>query len=131
MKSVDQRMRDWIADQRKVSGRQSRRYSSIEEALTRMQEENGHLTPSQARHLTVHGITQNEDGSYSWKFDNYVRSLSPVDMTSDELHHLRSRITCPTLLVYSSQSWASNPAEDGRADHFRKARCPIKSEEGR
>src|SRR3546814_6729733 len=50
LKSVDQRMRDWIVDQRKVSGRQSRRYSSIEEALTRMQEENGHLTPSQARH---------------------------------------------------------------------------------
>ena len=39
-----------------------------------MQEENPHLSPEQARHLTQHGVNQNEDGTYSWKFDNYVRA---------------------------------------------------------
>jgi pimeloyl-ACP methyl ester carboxylesterase len=124
-KSIDERMREWIDDQRTMSSRQPRRYSSIEQALTRMQEENKHLTPAQARHLTLHGITQNEDGSYSWKFDNYVRSISPVDMTSDELHHLWSQISCPTLLVYGRESWASNPIEDGRIVHFQNARVAV------
>jgi len=87
-----------------------------------MQAENRHLTPEQARYLTVHGISQNEDGTYSWKFDNYVRSWSPVDVTSEEMHELWGNITCPTLLVYGKESWASNPAEDGRLQYFKTAR---------
>jgi pimeloyl-ACP methyl ester carboxylesterase len=87
-----------------------------------MQEENKHLTPEQARHLTVHGVNQNEDGTYSWKFDNYVRSWPPYDMTYAEVEELWERITCPTLLVYGKESWASNPAEDGRARHFKNAK---------
>jgi hypothetical protein len=45
-----------------------------------MQEENTHLSAEQARHLTQHGVNQNEDGTYSWKFDNYVRGVVPYDM---------------------------------------------------
>ena len=124
-KTIEQRMQAWIADQRALSGRQPRRYHSVDEALTRMQEENRHLTPEQARHLTIHGISQNEDGSYSWKFDNYVRSISPVEMTVDERHRLWGRISCPTLLAYGAESWTSNPAEDGRLAHFSNARVAL------
>ena len=86
-----------------------------------MQEENKHLTPEQARHLTQHGVNQNEDGTYSWKFDNYVRSWPPYDMTYAEVEELWARISCPTLLVYGKESWASNPAEDGRSKYFKNA----------
>src|SRR3546814_2109319 len=55
------------------------------------------LSPDRARHLTLHGVAQNEDGSYSWKFDNYVRPISPVDVTLEEMRHLWSRITCPEI----------------------------------
>ena len=34
----------------------------------------------------------------------------------------RTGITCPTLLVYGKESWASNPQEDGRIKHFQSAR---------
>lgn len=124
-KPVDQRMREWIDSLRELSARAPRRYGSIDEALARMQGENRHLGPAQARHLTIHGVMQNEDGSYSWKFDNYVRSFAPTDITTDQLHHLWSRITCPTLLVYGRESWASNPAEDGRASYFSNARVEL------
>ena len=117
-----ERLAAWIDDERALAGRLPRRYASIEEALGRMQAENKHLTPEQARYLTLHGVSQNEDGSYSWKFDNYVRSNSPVDLSADDLRELWSRITCPTLLVYGQESWASNPAEDGRLSHFQNAR---------
>jgi len=116
-----ERMRAWIAEQRALSGRMPRRYATIEDALRRMQEENKHLTPEQARHLTQHGVNQNEDGTYSWKFDNYVRSWPPYDMTNAEVEALWGRIACATLLVYGKESWASNPELDGRIRHFKNA----------
>ena len=58
------------------------------------------LTPEQTRHLTEHGVNQNEDGTYSWKFDQYVRLWPAYDMTREAIARLWSRITCPTLLVH-------------------------------
>ena len=73
-----QRFREWVEDQRKISSRMPKRYATMDEALQRMQSENKHLSAAQAEHLTRHGMLQNEDSSFSWKFDNYVRSFSPV-----------------------------------------------------
>lgn len=115
---LDERMRIWIDEQRKLSGRLPRRYGSVEEAFKRMQDENKHLSPERARHLTEHGVNQNEDGSFSWKFDNYVRSWPAYDMAVAEVEQLWARITCPSLLVYGSESGASNPSIDGRARHL-------------
>ena len=131
-KPFSERMRAWIDAQRGLSGRLPRRYATIEDAFKRMQEENKHLTPEQARHLTQHGVNQNEDGTYSWKFDNYVRSWPPYDMTEADIEALWARIACPTLLVYGRESWASNPADgwpraalQGRRDRHRRRRRPL------
>jgi pimeloyl-ACP methyl ester carboxylesterase len=121
-RTIVDRMDEWIGEQRSLAARLPRRYNSIEDAFRRMQDENPHLTAEQARHLTVHGANQNEDGSYSWKFDNYVRAWPPYDMPGRDIQMLWSRITCPTLLLYGKESRAGNPAEDGRATHFRHAR---------
>ena len=120
-KSFPDRMRTWIEEQRGLSGRLPRRYASIEDAFKRMQGENKHLTPEQARHLTVHGVNQNEDGTYSWKFDNYVRAWPPYDMSYRAIEELWSEIVCPTMLIYGKESWASNPEKDGRIKHFKNA----------
>ena len=119
--TTDQRLRNWIDETRKLSGRQPRRYASIEEAYKRMQGENPHLSPERARHLTVHGVHQNEDGTYSWKFDNYVRVFPPTGFDEATTTYLWSRITCPTLLIRGTESWASDPVKDGRAQHFQNA----------
>jgi len=116
------RLRTWMSELRKVSGRIPRRYASLEEAFQRMQEENPHLSAEQARHLTAHGVNQNEDGTYSWKFDNYVRSFFPVGLTPTQSEELYARITCPTLLIRGTESWASDPEKDGRAAVFRDVR---------
>jgi pimeloyl-ACP methyl ester carboxylesterase len=122
---VEKRISDWITRERGLASRLPRRYASIEDAFARMQAENGHLSAEQARYLTIHGVSQNEDGTYSWKFDNYVRGWSPVDLPLDELHRLWGNIACPTLLVNGAESWASNPETDGRAAHFRHARVKV------
>jgi pimeloyl-ACP methyl ester carboxylesterase len=119
---VEQRLRTWVDDLRRLSGRVPRRYASLEEAYERMQTENPHLSEGQARHLTIHGSNQNEDGTYSWKFDNYVRVFAPTGLDIAQQHHLWGRISCPTLLFRGTESWASDPEADGRARHFRNAR---------
>jgi len=119
---IAERMHEWIGSMRALAARTPRKYASIDDALARMQSENPRLTPEQARHLTVHGVNQNEDGTYSWKFDNYVRAFSPHSFNVEDARELWGRITCPTLLVRGMESWASNPLEDGRAAYFANAR---------
>lgn len=120
-KPVAKRWRSWIDERRSLSGKLPRRYTTIEDAYARMRSENRYLSESQAWHLTRHAVSRNEDGTYSWKFDNYVRAHIPVDVTDAEQHELWAAITCPTLLLYGRDSWASNPATDGRAAHFTNA----------
>ncbi len=119
---VAQRWREWIEERRGLSGRLPRRYATLEDAYERMHAENKHLSIAQARHLTVHGVSRNEDGTYSWKFDNYVRSVPPLHVSDEELHELWHNIDCPVWLVHGADSWASHPGEDGRAGHFKDAR---------
>jgi pimeloyl-ACP methyl ester carboxylesterase len=120
-RTIVERMDEWIREQRALAGRLPRRYSAIEDAFRRMQEENPHLSAEQARHLTIHGVNQNEDGTCSWKFDNYVRAWPPYDMRGRDIDLLWSRIGCPTLLLYGKESRSGNPEEDGRAGLFRHA----------
>lgn len=129
-KPVSQLLREWIDEKRAAAGRLPKRYQSLDEAYQRMKTENSYLSDSQARHLTVHGISQNEDGTYSWKFDNYVRFIPPVDLSPVEIEGLWQAITCPTLLLYGENSWASNPLKDGRAKHFRNARIEVYKDAG-
>ena len=117
-KSLQTRVREWEENLRRNSGRSMRRYETLDDAFQRMHEANPHLRPDQARHLTIHGANQNEDGTYSWKFDNYVRAGNPTGMTVADSHELWSQVTCPTMLIRGTESWASDPVEDGRIKHF-------------
>jgi pimeloyl-ACP methyl ester carboxylesterase len=120
--SMPERMRAWIDQTRALSGRQHRRYPTLDAAYARMQDANKHLSAAQARHLTQHGVNQNEDGTYSWKFDHYVRLWPPYDMPREAIAGLWGAITCPTLLVWGRESWAKNPETDGRLAFFQNAR---------
>ncbi|WP_353218194.1 alpha/beta hydrolase [Sandarakinorhabdus sp.] len=116
-----ERQRDWIDAKRAAAARQPKRYPTLEAAFARMHQENSFLSEDQARHLTIHGTHRNEDGSYSWKFDNYLHLPWLPDGNPDQTAELWSRITCPTLLMYGEKSWASNPTKDGRIDYFKSA----------
>ncbi|MXO86148.1 alpha/beta fold hydrolase [Altererythrobacter aurantiacus] len=117
-----ERMAEWIEKKRAASGRTPRKYASIEDAYARMIEENSYLTERQARHLTIHGVNKNEDGTYSWKFDPHLNVWHVEDVADEFIQQTWNAISCPTLLLYGAESWASNPEGDGRLDHFRTAR---------
>jgi pimeloyl-ACP methyl ester carboxylesterase len=114
--------RSWIDAVRSGARRQPRRYATIDEAAARMRGENPNLSPGLARHLTVHGVARNEDGSFSWKFDNASRPLFPQRLPPGTLERLWGRIACPTLLVHGSDGWHGDPGRDGRAAHVPGAR---------
>jgi pimeloyl-ACP methyl ester carboxylesterase len=115
------RFRKWIEDRRAASGRVPRRYPTIEAAFARMKEENSFLTDEQARHLTIHGASRNEDGTWSWKFDPYLNIWGFEDVPEERTQELWGAIACPVLLLYGSDSWASSPAKDGRDKDFSAA----------
>jgi len=56
-------------------------------------------------------MNRNEDGTYTWKFDNYMRVFYPQRYDAGETRELWGRISCPTLLIHGSESWAGNPSD--------------------
>jgi len=121
-KSTAEVWRDWIADRRALSARLPRRYATLEEALARMVQENSHLSAERAKHLTIHGTIRNEDGTWSWKYDNYVRSFISMGLPGERLQEIWNAIECPVWLIHGANSWAHHPEKDGRAAHFKNAR---------
>ncbi|WP_374411933.1 alpha/beta fold hydrolase [Novosphingobium colocasiae] len=116
------RLRAWIETKRETAGRMPKRYTSLTEACARMKEVNGFLTLEQARHLTVHGTTRNEDGTWSWKYDNYLHVWQIASLTPEMLNEIWAAITCPVLLLYGKDSFAVSPAIDGRLERLPTAR---------
>ena len=75
----------------------------------------------QALHLATHGLKQNADGSYSWKFDPYLRARAPYRLSLEDHIGLWSRITCPTLLVSGNESFLPDPTTAGVMQRFANA----------
>ncbi len=121
-KPVEQRLAEWITTMKQLAMRKPRHYKDQAEAETRMREANPHLSAEMARHLTIHGTMRLEDGSYVWKFDNYVRAWGPNAYDAEGIHRLWSLIESPVLLFRGKESWADNPVDDGRAAHFKDYR---------
>ncbi len=105
-----ERQRKWIEGQRALASRRLRRFATIDEALDRLHQANPHLSSEQAKHLTVHGVNQNEDGTYSWKFDTYVDANLlgggfQLDLPAEEVTEIWRNITCPVLFLTGDESW--------------------------
>ena len=116
-----ERMESWVADMRALAQRKPREYPTIDQAMARMREANPHLSEEMARHLTIYGVRRNENGTFSWKYDNYTRATSPYLFNLKDAMEIWARIRCPTLLVRGDSSWAGDWERDGRLDAFRSA----------
>ena len=47
-----------------------------------------------------------------------MRVWLPYDMAQAHVEELWRNISCPSLLIYGKESWASDPRKDGRARHL-------------
>jgi pimeloyl-ACP methyl ester carboxylesterase len=116
-----QRWRQFMQTRRGLA-RPAYRYPSLAEAIARMRESNADLTDEQVHHLAIHAVRRNEDGSFSWKFDPYIRNQIPFAMIGDEVRAIWAEITCPVLLAWGQRSWGTDPELDGTVERFRNAR---------
>ena len=115
-KPPPERMRAWIEGVRKTERREPHSYPNLDAAVSRMKEANPHLSDDVARHLTLHGTNWNSDGSLIWKFDNYAGTRL------EDLRAIVGEIACPVLLFSGMESWAPDPAIDGRASVIKNHR---------
>ena len=90
-------------------------YPDLDAAVARMKEANPRFDEV-ARHLTLHGTNWNADGSMTWKFDNYLRALSPYGHDIGEATEIFSHIACPDCSFGDWRAFAPLPAGDPRVE---------------
>src|SRR5438093_3551650 len=108
-----ERLRKWIENIRQFETRATRRYPNLQAAVARMKEANPYLTDEMARHLTLFGSNWNPDGTLIWKFDNYVRAISPYGFNMEDAQELWRQIFCPPLLCRGLDGWTDDPEKEG------------------
>ena len=120
-KPADVRIADWAGDLDKLAQRKIHRYATVADGADRIVGRNPRLTRAQAMHLATHGMKRNDDGSFSWKYDPYLRARAPYRLSLEDNTGLWSRIACPTLLVAASESFLPDPEKAGVMSHFKHA----------
>jgi pimeloyl-ACP methyl ester carboxylesterase len=123
-------LRELIDARARFSAYTPRRFPSLTALTARMLEIDARLTPEFAEHLARHAAHANDDGSVTVKHDPAIRDATPLDIRTETKHRLWANIACPVMLCYGRQSWASNPATDGRAGYFRDARVELFDDAG-
>lgn len=120
-KSAPELLREWVSKSKQSSRIPQPEYATLDDAIARMTKKNGHLKPELAEHLCRYASRRLENGHYTWKHDRLLRQQIRFDITPEQTQEFWKAVPCPVLLVRGEDSWASNPAEDGRADHFQNA----------
>jgi pimeloyl-ACP methyl ester carboxylesterase len=117
-----ERIARWIGQLDRLHDRKPRRHATLDDAAAQMVLHNKRLSRNLALHLATHGARQNEDGTYSWKFDPYQRASAPHRLWSDDHVALWARITCPTLLLNAGESFLAGAKAAGLERYFQQAR---------
>jgi hypothetical protein len=93
-------------------GARTQRLPPIEEAAQRLSTRNKRLTPELALHLARHGVRQDADGLYRWKFDHYQRARAPYRLSPDDHTATpRERETVSTVIARSECDEAIMPPQ--------------------
>ena len=115
----------WVEDTHALAAREPRRYPTLQSACERMQKMNPNLSQEQAQHLTRHGANQNEDGSWSWKFDNYTHNWPPYGVPVEATLELWQNILCPTLIINAENGYEHRIGHGDSLDQFSNAQLEV------
>lgn len=120
-KPAVERMRAALERRMKAAGRPPRRFAQPEDAIRRLANLHPKLDLQQAEHLATHGLQAVKDG-WRWKHDPLFGGMPPRPVSPSEYGPVFRTVNAPVLLMYGDDSWATNPADDGRIEFFRNAR---------
>lgn len=116
-----EQLREWVDKVRGLDQLGASSYPSVAATVKRLLEHDPLLSPELAAYVCEHGMRPTEDGQWRWKYDHQIRGFGAAEVASVEPSDLWQAITCPVLLMYGAESWASNPERDGRLKHFSQA----------
>jgi pimeloyl-ACP methyl ester carboxylesterase len=122
-----ERIPKWIESVQTTEKRPRSRFKSISDAEARIRKRLPFLPDEQIQHLAYHGVTRNDDGTYSWKYDEFSKILSPIRFNEQDLDGLYKRICCPVLFLYGSKGWSGDmldKKENSHAHHMISVEIP-------
>jgi pimeloyl-ACP methyl ester carboxylesterase len=105
------KMRKWLSDIKAMGQKKNSRHLTPELAAKRLRRRNPRLKAQMALHLARHGIKQQSNGNWVWKFDPLHRTTSPQPFYLEQALKFLSRIKCPALLVRGKES-SQSPQRD-------------------
>ena len=105
-------------------GKTSKNFPSVDAAFDRMREANPTLSKDVAWHLTKHGIRENQDGSYSWKYDYYTRSPD-FSLKHEDTIEIWKQISCPVLVVNADMGLSHRVGHNDTLRYFQDARLEV------
>lgn len=109
------------------SDRPPRTFSSPELAVRRMKQLHKQVPAEIVEHVALHAIRDMGEG-YAWKYDGLLGFYRHRPQSPEEYTALYQSVTCPVLVIYGSESFASSPEKDGRGQIF--SRQSLKVHEG-
>ena len=89
-----------------------------------MREANPTLSKDVVWHLTKHGIRENQDGSYSWKYDYYTRSPD-FSLKHEDTIEIWKQISCPVLVVNADMGLSHRVGHNDTLRYFQAARLEV------
>ncbi|MSQ30027.1 MAG: alpha/beta hydrolase [Dehalococcoidia bacterium] len=107
------RFRNWAMDVRSWEHQVERIYPTFEDTVARVRAANRSLTPEMAEHLARWG-TRNVEGGYVWKFDQWVRSRPPSEMTREDLAAAWAEVRAPIMHLIGGRSHPAQARIGGR-----------------
>ena len=105
-------------------GKTSKSFPSLEAAFERMQEANPSLRKDVVLHLAQHGVRENKDGSYSWKYDYFTRSPD-FSLRHEDTIEIWKRIICPVLVVNADNGLPHRVGHNETLEYFQDNRLEI------
>lgn len=103
--STPERVASWIESTRRVRSRGSRSCSDLHEAAARLRANDPLLDEEQALVLARHGTRADSDGRLRFKHDPLHLTRGPYPFQLEHAKELWRNITCPVLVVETTESW--------------------------
>lgn len=119
------RLRRWMEEARAWEREGTRVYPTFEEAVARVRAANRSLTLEMAEHLARWGTREVEGGGYVWKFDQWVRSRPPSELTREDVAAAWREVRAPVLHLigaWSRQGTVNNRPVD---EYFPDSRTKV------
>lgn len=104
---LPEQMRNGLAQLESLKARQRHYYADFQSAVQARADKG--LSITAATILGERGIVCDENGCY-WDMDPRLRVLSPMSLTEEQVAAFMQQISCPSLVVLSTQFWRTRQA---------------------